>query len=83
MFYKVKAVKALENYYLQVTFLNDEVKLYDVKPLFKKWQQFLLLQMANSLFEQVKVDAGGYAVSWNDELDLSCNELYENGNLVE
>ena len=31
------------------------------------------------LFEQVKVDSGGYGISWNDELDLSCNELYYNG----
>ena len=31
------------------------------------------------LFEQVKVDDGGYGVSWNDEIDLSCDELWENG----
>ncbi|MCC8073433.1 MAG: hypothetical protein LIO62_04840, partial [Clostridiales bacterium] len=22
---------------------------------------------------------GGYGISWNDELDISCNELYEQG----
>jgi hypothetical protein len=28
------------------------------------------------LFEQVKVDSGGFGISWNDDIDLSCNELY-------
>lgn len=31
------------------------------------------------LFASVKVDEGGYGVIWNDELDLSCDELYTNG----
>ncbi len=29
--------------------------------------------------EQVKVDAGVYGISWNDDIDLSCEELYQNG----
>ena len=37
---------------------------------------------ASGLFEQVKVDAGGYGISWNDEIDLSCDELYHNGKVI-
>ena len=37
------------------------------------------LKIKNGLFEQVKVDKGGYGISWNGEIDLSCNELWENG----
>ena len=33
----------------------------------------------SGLFEQVKVDAGGYGISRNDDIDLSCEELYQNG----
>jgi hypothetical protein len=29
--------------------------------------------------EQVRVDTGGFGISWNDEIDLSCDELYDNG----
>lgn len=29
-----------------------------------------------TLFETVKVDVGGYGIIWNDELDISCDELY-------
>lgn len=79
MFHKVIAVKALSDYILEVTFENNEIKKYDVKPLFEKWELFQSLQDIPSLFEQVKVDVGGYGISWNDEIDLSCNELYENG----
>ena len=35
------------------------------------------------LFFEVQVDAGGYGVVWNDELDLSCDELFENGQRIE
>ena len=79
MFHKIKTVKALPNYILEVIFENDELKYCDVKQLFEKWVIFENLKNVKGLFEQVKVDAGGYGISWNEELDLSCNELYSNG----
>lgn len=83
MFCKVKEVKPLENYKLLVIFVNEEVKEYDVKPLFDKWESFKDLIYINGLFQKVKIDTDGYGVSWNDEIDLSCNELYYNGVKVE
>jgi hypothetical protein len=76
MFYKVSAVKPLSEYRLWVQFLNGEQKEYDVKPLFEKWAAFQTLSRVSGLFEQVHVDAGGYGIRWNDDIDLSCNELY-------
>lgn len=35
------------------------------------------------LWSQVQVDAGGYGISWSDDLDLSCDELFANGVEVE
>jgi len=64
---------------LSVTFLNGESRLYDVKPLFDRLKPFNSLKSIIGLFERVKVDSGGYAIIWNDEIDLSCNELYYNG----
>lgn len=29
-------------------------------------------------FENVEVDVGGYGIVWDDELDLSCDELWDN-----
>lgn len=79
MFFKVQDVKVLDDYEILVSFTNGEKRRYDVEPLFDKWESFKALSDIKGLFEQVKVDAGGYGISWNDDIDLSCNELYENG----
>ena len=79
MFNKVQDVKPLPDCRLSVSFLNGEKRVYDVKPLFAKWDSFNTLKIVKGLFEQVKVDQGGYGISWNDELDLACDELYYNG----
>ena len=83
MFHKVKAVSPLPDYQLLVVFSEGVTKRYDVKPLFQTLPVFLDLQNIPSLFEQVVVDAGGYGISWNDDLDLACDELWENGDTYE
>ena len=77
--HKVKTVYPLKNYKLQVWFEEELVKIYDVALLFNKWSEFKVFIDEPDLFETVKVDKGGYGVLWNDELDLSADELYENG----
>ncbi len=79
MFYKVKVVEPLDNYILLVTFENGIQKYYDVKKLFDKWEIFKNLTTTTGLFNLVKVDDGGYGISWNKDIDLSCNELWDNG----
>lgn len=78
MFHKIKNVKALKDYVLEVTFENDIIKFYDVSSLFEKWPIFQNLITISGLWEQVRVDKGGYGILWNDEIDLSCDELWEN-----
>jgi len=79
MFHKVNGVIPKNNYILQVTFKNGKIKNYDVKPLFNKYDVFNDLKIVPGLFEQAKADIGGYGISWNDEIDLACDELWENG----
>ena len=31
------------------------------------------------LFSSVMIDQGGYGVIWNDDIDISCDELWVNG----
>jgi hypothetical protein len=83
MFHKVKTVQPLPEFHLFVCFQNGEQKQYDVKPLLDKWEPFKALGSTIGLFEQVKVDTGGYGISWNDEIDLACDELYYNGIPIE
>ncbi|MBO4292773.1 MAG: DUF2442 domain-containing protein [Clostridia bacterium] len=79
MFHKVKSVKIVSKFILEVTFEKDIIKYYDVSNVFDKWEVFKNLKNIDGLFEQVKVDQGGYGISWNDDIDLECEELWENG----
>lgn len=74
---KIKKVEVLENYMLKIIFDNEEVKVYDFKPNFK--YEFFLQLKDYSIFKNVKVDVGGYGISWNDDCDLSEYELYIKG----
>ena len=77
MFHKVKSVFPLDDYKLLVQFCVGVTKVYDVKPLFE-WKDVFKTLKENNLFYDVVVDVGGYGVSWNDNVDLSCDELWEN-----
>ena len=81
MFHKVKSVRPMDDFVLLVSFSEGVTKTYDVKPLFSKWLAFNELKN-NHLFEEVSVDQGGYGVSWNDDIDLSCDELFYEGKEV-
>ncbi len=78
MFHKIKSVIPLENYRLLVMFSEGVTKVYDFNPLFIKTNFFDDLKN-NNLFNECVVDVGGYGVSWNDDIDISCNELFSNG----
>lgn len=80
--HKVKSVRRLSNYKLSVQFEEGITKVYDVSLLFDKCPAFKRFIEEPELFETVKVDKGGYGVVWNDELDLSADELYENGTTI-
>ena len=79
MFHKIKSVSALPEYKLSVEFSEGATKIYDVKPLVEKIPFFATLKDQPEVFASVAVDVGGYGIVWNDDLDLSCDELWENG----
>ena len=83
MFHKVKTVNVIPDYRLSVQFAEGITKIYDLKPLFEKWPAFGNLKKDDTLLYSVEVDIGGYGVIWNDDIDLSCDELFENGEAVE
>lgn len=81
-FHRVKTVAALPGYMLLVHFLDGSAKQYDMKPLFPKYEVFHQITDP-AVFSSVTVDAGGYGVFWNDDVDLACNELWYNGTEVD
>ena len=74
---KVKSVKPLSAVRLLVRFDNEVEKIYDCNQL-SHLDMFEFLK-SEAFFKSVKVDAGGYGISWNDDVDLSEYELWTNG----
>ena len=78
MFHKIKNVSPLPDYRLSIQFAEGCTKIYDMNPLFEQIPSFQALKEPH-IFSDVTVDVGGCGVVWNDDLDLSCDELWENG----
>ena len=74
---KIKNVQAKNDYHLIIKFDNNSFKEYDCQQLFYRPEFKPLLNKA--FFRSVKVDSGGYGVSWNDDIDISEYELWING----
>jgi len=78
---RIEAVTPIENSRLLVCFRNGVEKIYDMAPLVTRPPFDLLATPA--FFRAVRVDPGGYGISWNDNIDLSEYELWTNGTPVE
>ena len=76
---RIVSVKTMENMNLVVYFQNGAEKKYDIRRLYNSFPQLRELELDKSLFEKVIVDVGGYGISWNDELDIDAEEIWENG----
>ena len=72
-------VKVLKDYKLEITFDNNEKRIFDVKPYFK-FKIFKELQEKNK-FDTVKVS--GLSIEWENGADISPDELYNNSRLEE
>ena len=73
---RILSVQPQDHKRLLVKFANGVEKLYDCTQLLNR-DMFQLLNN-EAFFRSVKVDAGGYGISWSDEIDLSEYELWTN-----
>lgn len=72
---KAIAVKVLDNYELEITFDNNEIKIFDVKPYFK----FKIFQELKEDFEKFNtVKIAGLSLEWENGADICPDELYNN-----
>ncbi len=79
---KIKAVYPSENLNIIVIFKNDVIKKYDVRQLFRQLDWYRDLENPD-IFNLVHVDCGGCGVVWNEDIDISECELWENGIIYE
>ncbi|MCL2355374.1 MAG: DUF2442 domain-containing protein [Oscillospiraceae bacterium] len=78
---KIVDVKPIDDLNLIITFDGGIVKRYDVKKLFNELPVFKQLEN-KELFESVRVEVGGVAIVWNDDIDLAEYEIWKNGETV-
>ncbi|MFT5142206.1 MAG: hypothetical protein ACI80V_001749 [Rhodothermales bacterium] len=74
---RVASVRPLPRKRLLVEFRNHDRRVYDCTPLLEKEVFAPLAQ--EPLFRMVHADPHGYAVIWNDAIDLAESELWLNG----
>ena len=74
---KIESARPLRQKRLLVQFRNGETRIFDCRPLLEK-PPFTQLH-DESIFKSVKVDAGGYGISWTDDMDVSESELWIRG----
>jgi hypothetical protein len=74
---RIDSVETVGRTRLLVRFRNGEQRAYDCESLLSRPEFHLLTDPA--FFRAVRVDAGGYGVSWSDDIDLSEYELWTNG----
>lgn len=79
MYHRIQSVKPSGKSTFDAVFCNGEIRRFDVASLMDRWPEFRALQDTPGLFECVHVEPGGYGVSWNDQLDLECEDVWEFG----
>lgn len=70
---KIINVEVLENYELLLTFDNDVKKIKDMKPYLDKGV-FIKLK-DKDVFNKVKISFG--TISWENDIDMCADSLYE------
>ncbi len=80
MFHKAIDLKFLDGTAMAVTFEDGTVKRYDMRALYSKYPQLKALE-DRSLFLSGRL-MGPYGISWNDDLDIEAETVYEDGETV-
>ena len=69
---RVKSVKVLDNYQLELEFVNGESGIFSVEPYFKYPVFSPLIDKA--LFSKARIVFD--SIAWNDDIDMSPDNLY-------
>jgi hypothetical protein len=74
---RILTAKAIDDHTLMIEFENHEERMYDITPLLEK-AMFSPLRNPGFL-RNVQVEVGGYALVWNEDIDISEYELWCHG----
>ena len=83
VFHLIRSLSTTSSLELIAQFDDGTVKKYDVSQLFGKHAVFKTFETNPGLFSKAKIDAGGFGVVWNEDIDLSANEIWANGKTLD
>ena len=70
----------INDMYIYTLFYNKIIKKYNVSLLLEK--EYYKKLKNHSYLKTAKIDIGGYGISWDDDCDLSENELWTEGEII-
>jgi hypothetical protein len=77
---KINDVEIVKGFLVKIKFSDGTIKEYDFEHLTRK-EPFTKLKNFG-FFKNFKISPGGYALVWDDELDIAEYELWKNGKQV-
>ncbi len=79
---RIKSVKPLSQFFLEVIFEDGKKCIYDVEEDIKHIKSYEDLREIPGLFQQVQLDTSRTCVYWNEDIDLPSDAIYEYGKVV-
>lgn len=78
----IKNIKMKDNLIVEATFYSGEVKDFDVSMLFESHPEYKALETDKELWNSAELLPQGSGVYFNDELDLTVEEIWKDGKLI-
>ena len=82
MSHRIQNVKMMDSMNIQAVFRTGEIIQYKLQNLSQSLPQFQKLLSDPVLSSKLKVDQGGYGISWSDDLDLDAETIWADGTLI-
>lgn len=74
----IKNIQTKDDLILEVEFENGVIKIYDCNILLNEFDWYVDLKN-NGLFHRAYIDCGGHGIAWNEDIDISEQEIWDNG----
>jgi Protein of unknown function (DUF2442) len=74
---RIVSAQVIDDHTLSVKFTNNELKKYDISKLL---DNPMFSPLKNPVFfRNFTIEPGGYGLVWNEDIDISEYELWQNG----
>ena len=82
MYNRLTSISFEENLIIIAKFNDGKIVSYNIRQLYDQFPIFKELENDPLLFNNGIIAPGGCGIIFNDEIDIACEELYENGTLI-